>query len=81
MFQNLTSYSFISTDSTDVSEVNNIRTHAMNFTGGPALFSFPTFSAWACQGKLEDRTRKGGEEGAKEMNRMPKRESEIRVES
>lgn len=81
MFQNLTSYSFISTDSTDVSEVNNIKTHAMNFTGGPALFSFPTFSAWACQGKLEDRTQKGGEEGAREKNRRPERESELRVES
>lgn len=65
----------------DVSEVNNIKTHAMNFTGGPALFSFPTFSAWACQGKLEDRTQKGGEDGAKEIDRMPKRESETRVES
>lgn len=42
----------------------------------PTLFSFPTFSAWTCQGKLTDKTQKEEVEDAREKNWMPNKESE-----
>lgn len=43
-------------------EVDKIKRRAMNFSAVVALFSFPTFPAWAWQEKFKGETLKEGEE-------------------
>ena len=87
IFQNLTNYNSIFTASISpdkfhpsvlwglgVSEVDNIKKHAMNFTGVKVVFLFPILPAWYWQRKLEGKTQK-------KQRRMQEKRTECQKES
>lgn len=64
-----------------MAEVDNIKRHAINFTGVAALFSFSTFPAWMWQGKLEDKTLNEEERCNRKEQGAKKEKVKIRVQS